>query len=65
VIEGELGPRYSAAFEGLEVRVGDGETEIRGAIIDPSHLQAVLDRIASLGLRLRSVTPLENGDRTG
>ena len=37
----------------------DGETEIIGPIIDPSHLQGLLERIAGLGLMLYSVTPLE------
>ena len=59
VIEGELGPRYAAAFEGMTVSAHDGTTEITGSIIDPAHLQGLLERIAGLGLRLRSVTPLD------
>ena len=37
----------------------DGETEITGSIIDQSHLQGLLTRIASLGLTLLSLGPLE------
>ena len=59
VIEGELGPRYASAFDGMTLRAHDGETEIIGPIIDPSHLQGLLERIASLGLTLHSLTPLE------
>ena len=59
VIEGELGPRYASAFEGMTIRAHDGETEITGPIIDQSHLQGLLERIASLGLTLHSLTPLE------
>ena len=58
VIEGELGPRYASAFDGMTVHAHDGETEITGTIIDPSHLQGLLERVASLGLTLHSLTPL-------
>src|SRR5450631_646869 len=59
VVEGELGPRYASAFDGMTLRAHDGETEIIGPIIDPSHLQGLLGRIAGLGLTLHSVIPLE------
>ncbi len=59
VVEGELGPRYASAFDGMTLRAHDGETEITGPIIDQSHLQGLVARIASLGLALYSVTPLE------
>jgi hypothetical protein len=62
VVVGELGPRYASAFDGMTVSARDGTTEITGSIIDQSHLQGLLARIASLGLTLRSVTPLEAGD---
>ena len=59
VIEGELGPRYANAFDGMTLRARDGETEITGPIIDQSHLHGLLERIAGLGLMLHSLTPLE------
>jgi hypothetical protein len=59
VVEGELGPRYASAFDGMTVRAHDGETEIIGPIIDPSQLLGLVDRIAGLGLSLHSLTPLE------
>jgi hypothetical protein len=64
VVKGELGARYASAFEGMTVRSHDGITDISGAITDPSHLHGLLDRIAGLGLTLRSVTPLDtdNGE---
>jgi hypothetical protein len=64
IIVGELGPRYASAFDGMTVHAHDGETEITGTIIDPSHLQGLLERVASLGLTLHSLTPLEteNGE---
>ena len=59
VVEGELGPRYASAFDGMTVFAQDGKTEITGPIIDPSHLHGLLDRIAGLGLTVHSLTPLE------
>ena len=69
VVEGELGPRYISAFDGMTLRAHDGETDITGVIIDQSHLQGLLTRIASLGLTLLSLAALEpktpEADATG
>jgi hypothetical protein len=64
VVKGELGARYASAFEGMTVRAHHGITDISGVIIDSSHLHGLIDRIASLGLTLRSVTTLDadNGE---
>ena len=43
----------------MTVRVHGGKTEIIGPIIESSHLHGLLERIASLGLRLHSLAPLE------
>ena len=59
VVNGELGPRYASAFDGMTICAHEGETHITGPIIDQSHLQGLLERIASLGLTLRSVNPIE------
>ena len=59
VVEGELGPRYASAFDGMTLSARNGETEIIGPITDPSHLQGLLERIAGLGLTLHSLNPLE------
>ena len=59
VVEGELGPRYASAFDGMTIHAHDGETDITGPIIDQSHLHGLIARIASLGLTLHSLTPLE------
>jgi hypothetical protein len=59
VVVGELGPRYASAFDGMTLRAHDGETDITGPIIDQSHLHGLLERIASLGLTLHSLTPIE------
>ncbi len=62
VIEGELGPRYTSAFEGMTVFAHDGRTEITGPIVDSSHLHGVLERIAGLGLTVHSLNPLDSED---
>ena len=59
VVKGELGPRYASAFAGMTICAHDGETDITGPIIDQSHLQGLLERIANLGLTLHSVNPLD------
>jgi hypothetical protein len=43
----------------MTISTHDGTTEITGSIIDQSHLQGLFDRIAGLGLALRSVTPVD------
>ena len=50
----------------MTISAHDGITEITGEIIDPLHLQGLLERIAGLGLTLHSLTPLEtdNGEAT-
>ena len=60
VVEEELAPRYADAFDGLDVCAANGQTTICGSITDASHLQGVLERIASLGLTLTSVAQLDD-----
>ena len=57
VVKGELGRRYSRAFEGMRIERGNGTTTIFGAVRDESHLQGLLARVADLGLQLVSITP--------
>jgi hypothetical protein len=59
IVDGELGARYASAFEGMAISAHDGMTEITGSVVDQSHLQGLIGRIADLGLRLRSITPLD------
>jgi hypothetical protein len=57
VVEGELGPRYATAFEGMTLEHVGGRTAIVGTITDQSHLQGLLEQIPRLGLELVSVAP--------
>jgi hypothetical protein len=62
VVEGELGPRYASAFDGMTLVAHDGRTDIIGPIVDPSHLHGLLERIAGLGLTVQSLNPLGTED---
>jgi hypothetical protein len=57
VLEGELGPRFSALFEGMEVKSEGGETVVVGTIEDQAQLHGLLNRIASLGIKIVSLAP--------
>jgi hypothetical protein len=56
VVAGELGARFADAFEGMELTVAGGQTEITGLIVDRARLRALLQRIDDLGLTLISVS---------
>jgi hypothetical protein len=58
IVTGELGSRYAAAFEPLQLVARNGETEIVGTVQDDAELQGLLATVASLGLSLVSVTPV-------
>jgi hypothetical protein len=59
VVEGELGSRYEAAFDSMQLEARDGTTAIVGVIEDQAELQGLLDTVAALGLALVSVAPLD------
>jgi hypothetical protein len=58
VVRSELGERFAAAFEGMEVTSTEGQTIISGRVVDQSHLHGILDRVGALGLDLVSVEPV-------
>ena len=56
-VKGVLANRWTDWFEGLDVHAeANGETLLRGDLIDQSALFGVLTRIHSLNLELISVT---------
>jgi hypothetical protein len=57
VVRAEIGERFAAAFDGMDVRTTEGRTIISGEVVDQSHLHGILDRINALGLELVSVEP--------
>jgi hypothetical protein len=58
VVEGELSPRYAAAFDSMQLEAGNGTTAIVGLVEDDAELRGLLDAVAELGLSLVSVTPV-------
>jgi wyosine [tRNA(Phe)-imidazoG37] synthetase (radical SAM superfamily) len=59
-VEGHIGDSWSSWFEGLSVcREGNGETVLRGTLVDQAALHGVLMRIRDLGLPLVSVRRVE------
>jgi hypothetical protein len=63
VVEGELGPKYSAAFPGMSVTPHDGVTDIAGVVQDQAQLRGILDAVAAYNLTLLSITPEANAGR--
>jgi hypothetical protein len=57
VVEGELGPKYAAAFPGMAVKPHDGVTDIVGTVQDQAQLRGILDAVAAYNLTLQSITP--------
>ena len=58
-VEGHLGDRWSAWFDGLAIRNDpSGETRLTGLLSDQAALYGVLDKIHNLNLVLVSVIRL-------
>ena len=61
-IQGRLGDRWTAWFDGMEiVTTDDGITLIRGRIADQAALHGLIQKVRDLGLPLLSVTPTPTG----
>jgi hypothetical protein len=61
VVRGELGNRYAADFEGMQIQTKDKDTILTGEVKDQPHLFGILDRLKGLGLELLSVQALSEG----
>lgn len=59
VVEGELGPLATRAFNGMDVAPKCGNTVISGPVRDQSELHALLQRVGDLGLTLLSVVAVD------
>ena len=60
-VRGTLTERWSAWFEGMELQpASEGETILRGPLIDQAALFGVLSKIHSLNLELISVAQLRS-----
>ena len=58
-VEGVLGERWTAWFEGLQVSSEAGETIISGPLTDQPALHGVLVKVRDLGMCLISVRRLD------
>ena len=61
-VEGVLGERWAAWFEGLRVSSEETETVISGPLTDQAALHGVLVKISDLGMRLISVRRVDSGN---
>jgi hypothetical protein len=65
-IQGRLGDRWAAWFDGMEiVDTDDGTTLIRGRIADQAALHGLIQKVRDLGLPLLSVTRTDTPTPTG
>jgi hypothetical protein len=59
-VDGHLGTRWAAWFDGLTVtRDSDGTTVLRGSVVDQAALHGLLQKLRDVGIPLISLTPLE------
>jgi hypothetical protein len=58
-IEGHLGPRWAAWFDGMTITPeDDGTTVLRGPVVDQAALHGLLQRLRDVGVPLVSLTRL-------
>ena len=60
VVDGHLGARWAAWFDGFAVTGdADGTTVLRGSVVDQAALHGVLQRLRDIGIPLISLAPIE------
>lgn len=60
VVEGQLGSRWAAWFDGFAITSeADGTTVLRGVVADQAALHGLIHRLRDLGIPLRSLTPID------
>ena len=59
IVKGELDPLCQGAFEGMEIESAGERSTIVGPIEDQAALLGLVERVASLGLTLVSVAPVD------
>ena len=59
-VEGHLGTRWAAWFDGLSITTeDDGTTVLRGSVVDQAALHGLLQKLRDVGIPLISLTPVE------
>ena len=60
VVDGQLGARWAAWFEGFAITAeADGTTVLRGFVVDQAALHGLLQRWRDIGIPLISLMPLD------
>ena len=60
-VKGHLAPIWSETFDGMQITLTpDGETTLRGAVVDQAALHGLLARIRDLNLILISVNRVDD-----
>lgn len=57
-IQGTLSPDWAEWFEGMEIRQEEGQTILKGRIVDQAALHGLLTRVRNLNLTLLSMNPV-------
>jgi hypothetical protein len=59
VLRGRLSDHFAAAFDGMTLELGPGQTVLVGDVRDQAHLYGLLDRLRDFGIELLSVEPAD------
>jgi hypothetical protein len=60
VVDGHLGARWAAWFDGFAITSeADGTSVLRGFVVDQAALHGLLQRLRDLGIPLISLAPAE------
>lgn len=61
VVEGQLGARWAAWFDGFAITGGTGGTTVlRGSVVDQAALHGLLQKLRDLGIPLVALSPLDH-----
>jgi hypothetical protein len=64
-VQGRLGARWSAWFDGVDIRgADDGTTTLRGVGLDQAALHGLLQKVRDVGLPIVSVTQVTDAPVT-
>jgi hypothetical protein len=64
-VRGRLDDRWATWFDDMDVITDDGDTVIRGQVVDQAALHGLIQRVRDLGLPLISVTNSSTNSSTG
>jgi hypothetical protein len=65
-LQGHLGSEWTDWFEGMSITLGDdGETLLRGPVVDQAALYGLLRKVRDVGMPLLSLNRLKLGQADG